>query len=146
MEIAAHDTDFHQRLERRLTPRDVFDAQGAAHGDIDLRLAQAIEDVLVPRLARWEASEKWFHQLDFYGDGVRSLTFSRSVFPYDQISQLQRLLRGEHADFCILCIATDRLAGGESATDDDYLAIFKDALMATPNLASQMAKALLGGS
>ncbi|RTL41714.1 MAG: hypothetical protein EKK53_13135 [Burkholderiales bacterium] len=146
MDITAHDTDFHHRLARMLTPRRVFDAQGVAHGDIDLRLVQSIEDVLVPRLGHWEASDTWFHQLDFYGDGVRSLTFSRSVFPYDQVSQLQRLLRGEHADFCILCIATDRLAGGESATDDDYLAIFKDTLMATPKLATQMAKALLGGS
>ncbi len=79
MEIAAHDTDFHIRFEGMLTPRIVFEAQGAAHGDIDLRLVQSIEDLLVPSLGRWEASSEWFHQLDFYGDGIRSLTFSRGA-------------------------------------------------------------------
>ena len=104
MEIAAHDTDFHTRLERMLTPRRVFEAQGAAHADIDLRLVQLIEDLLVPALGRWEGSAVWFHQLDFYGDGVRSLTFSRDAFPVDHVKALQNLLRDEHAPFCIICI------------------------------------------
>jgi len=143
MEIAAHDTDFHVRFEKMLTPRSVFEAQGAAHGDIDLRLVQSIEDLLVPSLGRWETSSEWFHQLDFYGNGVRSLTFSRSAFPCDHVRQLQNLLRGEHAPFCILCIATDKSTGAESekTADDDYLAIFKDKLLVTKNIAARIGKA-----
>lgn len=138
MEIVPHEIDFHTRFERMLTPRSLFEAQGAAHGDIDLRLVQSIEDLLVPLIGRWEASTKWFHQVDFYGDGVRALTFSRSSFPYGHVRQLQSLLRGEHAPFCILCIATDRLTEGEAETDHGYLGIFKDTLLATKNIASKI--------
>ncbi len=141
MEIAAYDTDFHTRFERMLAPRSMFEAQGAAHGDIDLRLVQSIEDLLVPSLGRWETSSEWFHQLDFYGDGVRSLTFSRSTFPYGRVEQLQNLLHGEHAAFCILCIATDRLAGAGEQADDDYLAIFSDRMLVTKNIAARLGKA-----
>jgi hypothetical protein len=142
MEIAAHETDFHIRFEGMLTPRRVFEAQGAAHGDIDLRLVQSIEDLLVPSLGRWEASSDWFHQLDLYGDGVRSLTFSRSAFPYDHVRQLQNLLCGEHAAFCILCIATDKLAGAgaDKGDDDDYLALFRDRILVTKNIAARIGK------
>ncbi len=141
MEIASNDSHFFLRFEQMLTPRSVFEAQGEAHEAIDLRLVQSIDELLVPSLGKWEGSGSWFHQLDFYGDGVRSLTFSRTVFPYDQIRRLQALLQGEHAPFCILCIATDKLspANDERASEagDDYLAIFAERLLATKPLAVQ---------
>jgi hypothetical protein len=140
MEIAAHDTDFFLRLEKLQTPRSVFESQGEMHGEIDLRLVQMIEGILVPILGRWEQSTHWFHQIDFYGDGVRSLTFSRSAFPYEQVNSLQQLLRGEHEPFCILCIATDKLGGTANRAgvehDDDYLAIFSGRMLATKTLAA----------
>ena len=145
MEVASHETDFFLRLEKMQTPRAVFEAQGEAHGEIDLRLVQSIEDLLVPSLGRWEQSSTWFHQLDFYGDGVRSLTFSRNAFPFEQVRSLQQLLHGEHAKFCILCIATDKMtelaqpAGSER--DDDYLAIFATQLLATKAIAAQLSEA-----
>lgn len=139
MEIASNDHHFFLRFEQLLTPRSAFEAQGDAHGEIDLRLVQAIEELLAPSLGNWEGSGSWFHQLDFYGDGVRSLTFSRAVFPYDQVRRLQALLQGEYAPFCILCIATDKLSRSNDETaseaDDDYLAIFAERLLATKALA-----------
>lgn len=142
MEIAIHDTEFFMRLDRLLTPRCIFDAQGTAHGEIDLRLAQSIERLLVPILGRWEQSDQWFHQLDFYGDGVRSLTFSRGAFPFNQVRPLQQLLSGEHEPFCILCIATDKLGGkalsGKGEHGDDYVAIFANQMLATKALAATL--------
>jgi hypothetical protein len=138
MEIAKHETDFFMRLETLQTPRSFFEAQSGAHGDIDLRLVQRIEDLLVPALGPWEQSDQWFHQIDYYGDGVRSLTFRRSVFPFAFIPALQGLLCGEHERFCILCIASDKLCGaspaGGSAREDDYLAIFSNRMLATKEL------------
>ena len=145
MEIARHDTDFLLRLEKMQTPRATFEAHGEAHGDSDRRLVQSIEDLLVPILGRWEDSDDWFHQLDYYGDGVRSLTFSRRAFPFDHVNSLQQLLHGEHAPFCILCIATDSLTGAsvpsEGEREDDYLAIFADRLLATKAIAARIGEA-----
>lgn len=117
MEVANHDTDFFMRLEKLQAPRSVFEAQGGAHGDIDLRLVQLIEDLLVPVLGPWEQSDHWFHQMDYYGDGVRSLTFRRSAFPFALIQSLQSLLCGEHERFCILCTASDQLASVRSSVE-----------------------------
>jgi hypothetical protein len=132
-------------MEKLQTPRTTFEAQGETHGDIDLRLVNSIEDLLVPILGRWENSDVWFHQLDFYGDGVRSLTFRRAAFPYAQVKSLQQLLHGEHAPFCILCIATDTLAEaieqGGPESEDDYLAIFSSNMLATKTIAAQVGEA-----
>jgi len=146
MEIALHDTDFFLRLEKMKTPRTVFEAQGdAAHGEVDLRLVQHIEDLLVPHPGRWEESDNWFHQLDFYGDGVRSLTFSRATFPFEHVKSMQQLLHGEHTQFCILCIASGALGASadqtESSLEDDYLAIFANELLATKAIAARLGEA-----
>ena len=46
IEIASHETDFFMRFERLQAPRVVFEDQGEAHGDIDLRLVELIEELL----------------------------------------------------------------------------------------------------
>jgi len=139
MEVVPGEHDFFRRFERLTSDRSVFESQGATHGEIDLRLAQKIEEVLVPVLGKWEQSSTWFHQLDYYGDGVRSLTFRRSLFPRDRVAHLQALLVGEHEAFTILCIATESLVSteGEPPTtqDDDYLAIFSRKMLMTKALA-----------
>ena len=145
MQIASHDTDFFLLLERLQTPRHVFDAQADEHEAIDARLARRIEALLVPLLGRWEQSSNWFHNLDYYGDGIRSLTFSRRVFPSIQVQQLQRLLEGEHECFCLLCIVTDEpldaSSGGPARAPDDYLAIFAHEILATRALAAELSDA-----
>ena len=145
MEVALHDTDFFLRLERMQTPRAVFEAQGTTHGEVDFRLVQSIDELLIPHLGRWEESDTWFHQLDYYGDGVRSLTFSRAAFPFEHVKSLQRLLQGEHSSFCILCIATSSLGAPidqiGSSPEDDYLAIFANGLLATKAIAARLSEA-----
>lgn len=142
MEIAAHDTDFFMRLEKLQAPRVFFEAQGSSHGDIDLRLVQRIDDLLVPLLGPWEQSNQWFHQMDYYGDGVRSLTFRRSAFPFAVVEALQGLLQGEHERFCILCAVSDKLGvtppTEEAESEDDYLAIFSKEMLATKGLARSL--------
>lgn len=132
--------DFWMRFEHIQTPRSTFEAQGDSHGDIDLRLVERIENLLVPQLGPWENSDRWFHQMDFYGDGVRSLTFSHTTFPRGQIRELQALLVGEHTPFAILCTVTDAWNNAPEAppTDDGYLAIFADQLLVTRPLAASL--------
>lgn len=138
-EIVLDGHDFFDRFERLTSDRSVFDSQGPAHGEIDLRLVQKIEAVLVPLLGKWEQSSTWFHQLDHYGDGVRSLVFRRPAFPAECLTQLQALLVDEHEPFAILCIATESLGATkeESPTEreDDYLAIFSGKILVTKALA-----------
>ena len=60
--------------------------------------------LLVAHLGRWETSEWWFHQGNFYGDGVRSLMVGRKGFPHVRIDPLQGLRRSEYAAFCIFSV------------------------------------------
>lgn len=92
-------------------PSEVFDAQGDAHGEIDLALSNAIEDILVPVVGPWEQSGVWFHSMDFWGDGIRSLIFRKGDFPFHLIPKLQALLVGDAAAFCITVQICNRLLG-----------------------------------
>ncbi len=140
-EIVSGEHDFFRRLERLGTPRDLFEAQGTRHSEIDLRLVEKIEGLLVPLLGPWEQSDKWFHQMDFYGDGVRALVFRRDLFPKSQVAALQALLTGEQKGFAILCTVVDQplSSGAASASQpDDYLAIFASKLLVTKSLAGEL--------
>jgi hypothetical protein len=97
------DAEFWEALDGFTSPRQVFDAQGQAHADIDFRLVELIDGVVAPAIGDWERSQRWWHQMDFYGDGIRSLIFAAADFQPGFVPALQRLLVGEHADFCILC-------------------------------------------
>ena len=139
-EVVAGEHDFFRRFERLTADRSIFEAQGASHGEIDLRLTERIENLLVPLLGRWEQSSKWFHQMDYYGDGVRSLTFQRASFPRDQLTSLQALLVGEHQPFAILCIVTESLLPATpeppEAPEAQYLALFSRKVLVTKGLAN----------
>jgi hypothetical protein len=88
---------------------EFFADQGDAHGEIDGNLQDAIEGILVPLVGPWERSEVWFHNQDFYGDGVRSLTFRAGDFPWHAVVSLQRLLVDETSRFCISAHIADTL-------------------------------------
>ena len=80
---------------------DFFDEQGEGHGDIDGDLQDAIESILVPLVGAWEQSDVWFHNQDYYGDGIRGLIFRAGDFPWSAVALLQKLLIGDAARFCI---------------------------------------------
>jgi len=141
-EVVSGEHDFFRRFERLTADRSIFEAQGDAHGEIDLRLAQKIEALLVPILGRWEQSSIWFHQLDYYGDGVRSLTFQRDSFPRTHVAELQALLAGEHEPFAILCIVVESLLPPTpeppGAAGSQYLAVFSRKALVTKGLANAL--------
>lgn len=141
-EVVAGEHDFFLRLERLMPNRAAFESLGDQHGETDLRLVQKVEDTLVPVLGNWEQSTTWFHQMDYYGDGVRSLTIERSSFPKEHLARLQKLLVGEHQLFTILCIVTDSLMSSEgeraARREDDYLALFPRKILVTRALANDL--------
>lgn len=141
-EVVSGEHDFFRRLERMGTPRELFEAQGAEHSEIDLRLVEKIEGLLVPLLGQWEQTDRWFHQMDFYGDGVRSIMFRRDVFPKELVFALQALLVGEHEPFAIVCTVVDQLLSSAAvpacARPDDFLAIFARKLLVTKHLANEL--------
>jgi hypothetical protein len=136
--IVVSEPDFWTRLESECTDEAVFDAQGDAHSEIDMRLVEKIGGVLHPQIGDWESSNDWYHNLDYHGDGIRSLVFNWSVFHADFIEQLQALLVGEHEPFCVLCQVYE-----DMASDDDTrigsVAIFKDRLMVSRPIAKKLA-------
>lgn len=114
-------------------PADVFEEQGNEHGRIDGELQDAIEAVLVPLAGRWEESERWFHNQDFYGDGVRAISFRIGEFPWQSIQTLQGLLAGEAAEFAITIRLCDALYG-EDAQTIGGLAILREKVIATSSI------------
>lgn len=131
---------FLREFERMKANRSVFDAQGDEHGDIDMRLTSRIEEHLRPLLGKWEGSTNWFHQMDYYGDGVRALTFRRDIFPRHSVPSLQAMLAGEHSAFTILCIVTDDLMDDTPKTSAarDFLALFNTRMLVTKGLVNQL--------
>ncbi len=103
IEVVPTDGVFWKMLPGFRTPDAVFEAQGNEHGEIDLRLVERIESYLEPRLGQWEGSDTWWHQMDYYGDGIRSLMFKASAFQPRFVPALHAFLTGEHAQFCIVC-------------------------------------------
>ena len=120
-------------VKRLSGPAEVFDAQGDTHGEIDLALAESIEDVLVPIVGEWEQSEVWFHNVDFFGDGIRSLIFRSGDFPFQEIRKLQALLTGDAAGFCITVQICNRLFG-EDVETVGALAITQGGVVVTASL------------
>lgn len=138
--MVVSESKFWSRLENECTDEAIFDAQGDKHSEIDMRLVDKIGGVLHPRIGDWESSEDWYHNLDYHGDGIRSLIFNRSVFSADFIDPLQALLVGEHEPFCILCQVFE-----DMKSDDDTrigsVAIFSDRLLVSRPIAEYLAVA-----
>ena len=113
--VKVTEAQFWEAFSSFCPPGGFFDGQGAAQRDINLRLAEAIDALLVPKLGRWQESEKWRHQLDVYRDGIHSLEFSGASFDPEFVPLLQRLLVGEHEIFCILCQVLPSLGGSRES-------------------------------
>ena len=139
IDVVSTDKAFWQKLPTFRTPDSVFEAQGDEHGEIDLRLVESIESYLEPILGQWEGSESWWHQMDFYGDGIRSLMFQTAAFRPRFVPALHALLKGEHAKFCIVC----QLHASLTQDDDSKLgsiAICADKLMVNRAVAQFLAE------
>lgn len=109
---------------------EFFEDQGDVHGEIDGELQEALEAILMPFTGPWEQSDIWFHNQDFYGDGVRSLTFRAGSFPWQTVGDLQKLLIGESAKFCISVQFADSLDVGGRWVGS--LGILEHDIVATP--------------
>jgi len=131
--VVESEDEFWAAVAQLTGPSDVFEDQGDAHGAIDGSLQDAIEAILVPLVGPWERSETWFHNQDFYGDGVRALTFRIGEFPWKAIGPLQKLLDGEAAQFCITVQLCDTLVGAGARTLGGF-AILRNDLIATPSV------------
>jgi hypothetical protein len=138
IEVMPNQAKFWKALDGFCAPESVIDAQGEAHGDIDLRLVQKLEACLVPMLGQWEGSDRWYHNLDVHGDGIRSLLFQQAIFDPRFIVVLRDLLAGEHADFCILCQIYDELESGDGKRLGS-VAIRKDKIMVDRALVEEWA-------
>lgn len=138
--IVVSESSFWARLDSECTDEAVFDAQGDEHSEIDMRLVEKIESILNPKIGDWESSEDWYHNLDYYGDGIRSLVFNWSVFSAEFVEPLQALLVGEHEPFCILCQIYEEM-GSDDDTRIGSIAIFNDRLMVSRPIARKLALA-----
>ena len=136
--IAVSETEFWARLESDCTDRSVFDAQGDEHSEIDMRLVDKIDALLHPQIGDWESSDDWYHKLDFYGDGIRSLLFNWAVFKPDFIEALQDLLSGEHEPFCVLCQIYEDI-GSDDDSKIGSIAIFRNQIMISRPIAKRLA-------
>jgi hypothetical protein len=130
IDVVATDKDFWRQLPDFRTSDSVFDAQGEAHADLDLRLVERIESYLSPVLGQWEGSDSWWHQMDYYGDGIRSLMFRTSAFQPHFVVALHGFLKEEHAEFCIVCQLHESITGDED-TKLGSIAICADKIMVT---------------
>jgi hypothetical protein len=137
--VVETENDFFRRLSKIYDPQPLMQAQGDHHQDIDLQLVTAIDNLLVPHLGQWEQSEKWFHNIDCYGDGIRSLTFRRDVFLHHFVADLRALLSGEFELFCIVCGLRENLlhsdAVGPEKSPNDLIAITFRKFLITRGLA-----------
>lgn len=101
-----------------------------------MRLVRQIDAVVEPLLGPKGLEGAWFENLDFYGDGVRQLSFSLREFPLSLIPALRALLTGEHERFCVLIkVHTERMEKGESI---GLLAVFFDKTLITEELYERM--------
>lgn len=123
------DEAFWAALEEFTPPIEVYRVQGDAHFDIDLRLSEAIDALLVPEIGVSEVVGTWRQNLDVYGDGIRSLLFASGVFRPERIPTLQALLVGECAEFTILCQVYGTPGEDDNAPRIGAIAIRHDALL-----------------
>ena len=109
---------------------EFFEEQGDGHGEVDAELQEAIEAILVPMVGAWEQSDVWFHNQDFYWDGVRQLTFRCGDFPWRTVGAMQGLLTDEASKFCISVHFAEDL--GSTGRWVGSLAILEQDVVATP--------------
>ncbi|WP_457279001.1 hypothetical protein [Polaromonas sp. P5_D5] len=107
--MVSSEGEYWAEVQRLKGSSEFFDGQGDDHGHVDGDLQDAIEGVLVPLVGPWERSDVWFHNQDYYGNGIRSLAFRAGDFPWSAVVPLQKLLMGDAARFCISVEISDNL-------------------------------------
>jgi len=113
------------------------DESTRAHEQCDMRLVKQIDAVVGPFLGPQGLEGAWFENLDYYGDGVRQLSFALPEFPIGLLASLRALLTGEHGNFCVLIkFHTQRMERGESL---GALALFSDKVLVTEQLYERLA-------
>lgn len=140
--VVETENEFFRRLAKIYDSQPLMQAHGDHHQDIDLQLVTAIGNLLAPYLGQWEQSEKWFHNIDFYGDGIRSITFRRDVFRHHFVADLRALLSGEFELFCIVCGLCENLLHSDvvdlEKSPNDLIAITSRKLLITRGLAIKL--------
>ena len=119
---------------KSMTPQTYFDIQGNDHERIDLRLVEKIEALLVPKLGPWERSNRWWHQMDCDGNGVRQLMFDKAVFQFRILPELHNLLAGEHSCFGILCSVYSNFASPNAEPAELVAGVLPQKLMVAGNV------------
>ncbi|HTU68351.1 MAG TPA: hypothetical protein VMF52_20580 [Steroidobacteraceae bacterium] len=97
--------EFERAFEQRCdAARARFESQDEKHhAELDMELTTKIDDLYRAVLGPWEGPEAdWWHNMDFYGDGVRALRFVLKRFPPDSIAKIAPLLTGKHDGFSML--------------------------------------------
>jgi hypothetical protein len=73
------------------------------HARLDMELTSRIDRIYTEALGPWEPDDaEWWHNMDFYGDGVRALRFVLHRFPPDSLVTVRGHLSGAHDGFSIL--------------------------------------------
>jgi hypothetical protein len=129
--LAEDEDDFWARFSELVNSFDVENEDSAtAHEQCDRRLVKKIDLIVEPVLGpRGSDDELWSENLDFFGDGVRQLSFRWADIPPFLLGQLQALLVGEHEPFCILIkFHTALKENGELVA---LLALFHNSTLAT---------------
>lgn len=134
-EIVESAADLVDRMSALLRPRQAALAAipGDDYFDVDGRLMDRVEEVLVPMLgSNVGDGASWYQHCGNNDDGVRHLAFDEAHFPAAALSGLHALLSGEFAPFCILCWINRRDASGDY---EEGLVLFSDTLVITRGLA-----------
>ena len=137
--IVVNEGDLWAMLDAECTDRSYSESQGDDHSEVDMRLVAKIADLLHPQIGDWEESIDWHHNLDFHGDGIRSLIFNSSTFRPEFIQSLQAVLVDEHEPFCILCQLFEDIESEED-TRVGSIAIFCDRILISRSLANHLAR------
>ena len=128
------DDEFWSRLDVESTDDSIFDDQGDEHERIDLRLVDKIHALLVPILGDPDESADWWHNLDCYGDGIRSVSMNLNVLEPSYLTEFQGFLADEHALFCILVQVHEDL-DSDNDTKIGCIAIFSQKVMVSRGIA-----------
>ena len=130
--------EFWSRLSSECADESIFDGQGVEHERIDLRLVDKIHALLVPILGEPDGSVDWWHNLDCYGDGIRSVSLNLQVLEPRYLREFQGFLSGEHDLFCILVQVHEDL-DSDSDKKIGCFAIFSQKVMVTRGIAQRLA-------
>ena len=129
--VKVTEAEFWEAFSSFCPPGGFFHVRGSAQRDIDRRLLDAIDALLVPKIGP-SGSGEWRHELDTYRDGIHALVFSVSSFDPEFVPLLQALLVGEHEVYCILCQVVGTLGAADKSRVGSVAIRFNRLLVSYP--------------